>query len=92
MKDYKKLSDPGEIVAQRRSELDMTQIELAEKLDYPSVNFISMLEKKRSKVPLEKSVKFAKVLEIDEKWFIEKIMRDRYPIVAEVLFNPNSRK
>lgn len=87
MKSYEKLSDPCEIITARRSELSMTQGELAKRLNYPSVNFISMLETKRSKVPLEKAVEFSSVLEMEPKWFIQKIMEDRFPSIAKILFH-----
>ena len=83
---YKKLSRPDQIVAHRRQELRLSQTELAGKLGYTNVNFISMVEGGKSKVPLERSIDFAEALEIDVKWFIEQVMRDRYPKVAEVLF------
>lgn len=82
MTNYKKLSVPGEIVAQRRHDLGLNQAELAKKLAYRNVNFISMLESGDSRVPLERSVDFAKALEIDVKWFIERVMRDRPSTIA----------
>jgi len=86
MADYKNLTAPGKIVAQRRRDLSLNQAELAKILKCPSVNFISMIESGRSKVPVERSVEFATALEIDVKWFIEHVMRDHHPNIAAFLF------
>jgi transcriptional regulator with XRE-family HTH domain len=86
MANYKNLSDPGEVLAQRRQDLALSQAELAKVLAYPSVNFISMMESGRSKVPIERSVEIAAALEIDAKWFVERVLRDRHPHVADVIF------
>lgn len=87
MKSYKTFDDPSDIISARRTELSMTQSEIAKKLGYQNVNFISMVESKRSKVPLEKTIEIARALEIDDtNWFIEKVMRQRFPEVAAHLF------
>lgn len=90
-KDY---IDPGKIIAVRRSELSMTQKELAKALGYKNPNFISMLEREtpegeesQTKVPIESIIKIADVLEIDKLWFIERVFRARgYTDLADFLF------
>jgi ribosome-binding protein aMBF1 (putative translation factor) len=91
MPSYRKLSKPAEIIAQARQELGLNQSELARRLQYSNVNFISMLEAERSKVPLERAVDIAEALEIDARWFVEKVMRDRYPNISEVIFKPGRK-
>src|SRR6516162_6523707 len=86
MKPYTDYIDPAEIVSVRRIELSLTQAELARKLGYPNVSFISMIEKKKSKAPLERAVDIAEALEMDPAWFIEKVMRDRFPEAAKIIY------
>jgi transcriptional regulator with XRE-family HTH domain len=92
MASYKQLLDPNEIIAQRRQELNLSQGELARKLSYPSINFISMLEAKKSKVPIERAADIADALEMDPKWFIECVLRDRHPNIAEVIYGKKRNK
>lgn len=91
MANYKKFSKPEEIISHRRTELGISQSELARKLGYSNANFISIIESQRSKVPLDRSVEFAEALEIDAKWFVERVMRDRYPKIAEIVFKPGRK-
>ena len=94
MKRYKDFENPGEIVSARRQELMMNQTQLAKRLDLPNVNFISMIESKRSKVPIERAIKIAEALEMDSRedtlWFIYMVMKQRVPELAEFVFNPSS--
>lgn len=86
-KSYKLYDDPAEIVSARRTELSLSQSELAARAGLRSANFITMIEKGRSHVPLERSVDIAKALEIREPaWFARKVLKDRYPAVFEALF------
>lgn len=86
MKTYKDESTPNDVIATRRSDLGITQAELAKKLDLKSANFITILEKGRSQVPLERAPDLAKALEMDPKWFTRMVLEYRYPDVSEVLF------
>lgn len=86
MINYKNLTDPGAIVAQRRQDLSLSQAELATKLRYANVNFISMMESGRSKVPIERALDVANMLEVEPRWFIERVIQDRYPKIAHVIF------
>ena len=89
MKRYTEYLDPSDIVSARRSELSLLQTELAKLLGYKNANFISILEKGKSKIPLDDAGEIARVLEMDEKWFIERCMRQRFPRLAANLFGPN---
>lgn len=92
MKTHDKYTDPHEIIAARRQELEMTQAELAKKLNYSNVNFISMLEQRRSKVPLEKTIEIAEALKMSKKWFIEQVMRDRFEKIADEIYGPRRKQ
>lgn len=85
MKSYRHETYPRRIVASRRRELSLTQTELAKRLGYPNANFVSQLESGKSKVPLNKVDEFAAALEIDKKWFAERLLEARYPRLASVL-------
>ncbi len=89
-KSYKHETAPNRIVAMRRSDLSLTQAELASKLGYPSVNFISMIEHGQSEVPIGKVGDVAAVLEMDAKWFAEQVLRARHSEFADILLGPRS--
>jgi transcriptional regulator with XRE-family HTH domain len=91
MKPYTHHKDPAEIVSTRRSELSLTQTELAKKLGYQNVNFVSMLESGKSKIPLEKTIDIADALEMDRQWFVEVVLRQRFPVVAAEIFDKKRR-
>lgn len=86
MVSYKTLTKSIDVVAQRRRDLQLTQAELAKRVGYSNSNFVSMLESGKSKVPLEKAGDIAAAIEVDPKWFVELLMRERYPEIAERLF------
>lgn len=86
-KSYNLYDNPGEIVSARRAELSLSQAELAARAGLRSSNFITMIERGRSHVPLERSVDIAKALEMrDPAWFAKKVLKDRYPAVFKALF------
>lgn len=68
-------TSPAEVILERRSALHMTQIELALHLDLEKANFITLLEKSMSSVPLAQVVALSDALELDETWFLELVMR-----------------
>lgn len=68
-------TSPAEVILERRSVLHMTQIELALHLDLEKPNFITLLEKNMSSVPLAQVVALSDALELDETWFLELVMR-----------------
>ena len=87
MRPYTGYDDPAEIILARRNELSLNQRELAARLDLDSTNFITMMEKGKSRVPLERSVDIARALEMsDRNWFIKKVLKQRYPAVFDSLF------
>lgn len=74
MQFHQTYSAPHDIIAARRTELAMSQSELARRLGLKHPSFISMLEAQRSPFPLSRTLQFIKVLELDPAWFIEKVM------------------
>jgi hypothetical protein len=44
----------------------------------------------RSEIPIEKVPEICRVLKMDTKWYLEKVMRKRWPGVAAVIFNQES--
>lgn len=89
---YNRLRVPGDIIAQRRTELQVSQTELSKKLGYRNPNFISMIEKGTSRTPIDRAVEFARALEMDPCWFLEMVLRDHYPNTAEFLFSEETLK
>lgn len=91
-RSQKRLHD---VIAARRSELLLTQGALAQKLGYKNSSFITMIERAtmmneetgqldpRSKVPFDRALDFAKALDLDPDWFMERLMREYYPSIAE---------
>ncbi|KAA0573410.1 helix-turn-helix transcriptional regulator [Azospirillum sp. Sh1] len=90
MASYLDLVLPGEIVAQRRKELHMTQTEVAKKMGYRNPNFVSMMESNSSRVPIERCFELADILEMDRIWFLKRVLGDHYPQVSEELFSAAS--
>jgi transcriptional regulator with XRE-family HTH domain len=82
MKTYRDESSTRKIITRRRQELALTQTELARRLGYPNVNFISQVESGKSKMPVEKAAEVAVALEIDKKWFAECVLLERFPTIA----------
>lgn len=64
--------DLGSLVREYRIKANMTQLELAKKLGYDSVQFVSLFERSLSKVPLETIGQLVVILGIPE----EKIRRN----------------
>lgn len=90
--DYRRLTDPAEIIRQRRTDLSMTQVQLAKLMGYENANFLTIIEKKKSAVPIERCLDFAKHLEVDPHWFVERVMREKYPQLADFLLERVSTK
>lgn len=85
MTSYMDDMELGEVIAKRRTELNLTQAELANKLGLDKTNFISMVEKGRSKMPLAHILKMASALEFDRMWFTELVFRARFTDMPDVL-------
>lgn len=85
-KFYEAYDEPSEIISARRAELSLTQGELAARSGFRSANFITMMEKGTSPVPLNRSVDIAKALEMrDPAWFVMKVLKREYPSAYEAL-------
>ncbi|MDX5368505.1 MAG: helix-turn-helix domain-containing protein [Alphaproteobacteria bacterium] len=87
MRTYLDAETPADIISMRRQELGMTQAELSNKMGFARANFISIVEAGRSKIPIERAIDFADALKMDRVWLIEQLLRDRFPAVAEELFD-----
>jgi len=68
-------TSPAEVILERRSILHMTQIELALHIGLEKPNFVTLMEKGMSSVPLAQVVALCDALELDETWFLELTMR-----------------
>jgi transcriptional regulator with XRE-family HTH domain len=63
----KAIFDLGMLVREYRIKADMTQLELAKKLGYDSVQFVSLFERSLAKVPLETIGQLIVILGIPEE-------------------------
>ncbi|OFZ29711.1 MAG: hypothetical protein A2622_10845 [Bdellovibrionales bacterium RIFCSPHIGHO2_01_FULL_40_29] len=59
--------DLGQLVREYRTKANMTQLELANKLGYESMQFVSLFERGLSKIPLKVIGKLVIILGIPEK-------------------------
>jgi transcriptional regulator with XRE-family HTH domain len=73
----------GEILQQRRLELNMSQRDIAKKLGYRNINFISMIERGGSRLPFEKLPDNARVYKM-ENHFLLIMIKNLYPGVWNV--------
>lgn len=86
VKFYECYDDPSDIVFARRGELSLSQRELAARIGLRSANFITMIEKGSSQVPLNRAVEIAKALEMrDPAWFVMKVLKRQHPSAYEAL-------
>lgn len=68
-------TSPADVILERRSVLHMTQNELALHIGLEKPNFVTLMEKGMSSVPLAQVVALCDALELDETWFLELTMR-----------------
>lgn len=87
METHRQKASLADITSTRRAELGLTQAELAKKLKYRHSSFIAMVEKGTSLVPIDKALDFAEALEMDPDWFLERVLRQYYPRIAERLYD-----
>ena len=74
----------------RRTELGLSQRELARRVKVEYYTFISQIEAGRGRVPAERLSDWSKALEMDPKEFAVNIMRYYDPYVYEMVFGSNS--
>jgi len=67
-------SELGELVREYRLNANMTQLELAVKLGYQSVQFVSLFERGLSKIPTKVIGKLVVILGIPEKKVIKSLI------------------
>jgi transcriptional regulator with XRE-family HTH domain len=73
----------------RRTELGLSQRELARRVKVEYYTFISQIEAGRGRVPAERLSDWSKALEMDPKEFAVNIMRYYDPYVYEMVFGSN---
>lgn len=97
--DGKVSAQIGRFIKERRTELGMTQAELAKKLRYKYGNFVAMLENGNAAFPIGKYRQYADALLIPRHEFAYMVAKDALPELVEDLFEafkvrqlPESRK
>lgn len=78
----------GLLLAARRMELNLSQREIAERLGYRNVNFISMLENNRSSIPLSKVAEVVEAYELSPALtlaLVKHIYPDCYGLIVKLL-------
>jgi transcriptional regulator with XRE-family HTH domain len=66
----------GEMIRQKRVEKGLTQAELSAKLNYPNPQFISLMERSLSKIPLSAMGRMIEILDINENLVVAKLLED----------------
>lgn len=69
----------ADFIARKINESGKSQKEIAEACGWPKPNFITMLKKGDSKVPLDKIGPLAEVLDVEPVYFFWLVMQEYYP-------------
>jgi predicted transcriptional regulator len=80
-----KIHKIGPLVRERRDELGMTQRQLGHKVGLQYGNFIGMLERGETKMPLDSWRIYAEALEVDEAEFCLLCMEEMFPDIVEMI-------
>lgn len=75
----------GEMLRKKRVEKGLTQAELSDKLNYANPQFISLMERGLSKVPLNTMGRLIDVLGLDEDAVVHHLVRDYEMTVRQEL-------
>lgn len=79
----------GDFIKKNRERLKLTQAELGKALGYRYGNFIGYLENGKAVFPLDKWEEYAEVLQVEKHFFLEIIMREKYPsMIPYMHFHP----
>jgi transcriptional regulator with XRE-family HTH domain len=76
----------GRFIKERRTELGLTQAQLAEKLHYRYGNFVGMLESGNAAFPLSRYRDYADALLVPRHEFAYLVAKDLHPELLEDLF------
>lgn len=70
----------------------LSQKEIAKMCEFPSPNIITMFKQGLSKIPIEKTVKLAKALDVDRVEFFKLLMSSyrpkEYEVIVEIMGDP----
>ncbi len=66
----------GELLREKRVEKGLTQAELSSKLNYPNPQFISLMERSLSKIPLTTMGRLIDILDLDENFVIAHLIEE----------------
>jgi transcriptional regulator with XRE-family HTH domain len=84
LKDARK--DAGAWLKDLRKDAGITQLDVAKACGYEYVTFISQIESGKGRIPPEKYETFAKVYNVDPKWFMKKYLQFTDPYAFKLLF------
>lgn len=73
--------DWGSFLKEKRTACNFTQAELSEKLNYPNPQFVSLMERSLSKIPLTTMGRLIQILNLNEEEVIAKLIEDYSLIV-----------
>jgi hypothetical protein len=74
-----------EFIEERVNSSSVKQTDIASALGYDKPNLVTMFKQGKTKVPLDKVPKFAKVLEIDPKMLLRKWMSEYDPAMLKMI-------
>ena len=66
----------GEMIRKKRVEKGFTQAELSAKLNYPNPQFISLMERSLSKIPLFAMGRMIEILGLNEELVVARLLED----------------
>lgn len=83
--DLVKYEDFTNKLAVRRTNLGMSQIDVAKMAGYQNANYISMIERGKSTIPLQSAIILADAYNLNRKDFLKAILMVRFPEIWEIL-------
>jgi len=87
-KDFHKI---GKFLKEKRLSAGLTQLEVAEALNYSTAQFISNMERGLCSLPLEKLSKLVKLYHISPKALVRVLMNQQKELIESHIYN-NKRK
>lgn len=82
--------DAGLWLKQMREDANLSQRELANKLDLDYYTFISQLKNGRGRIPSSRYREWAMALGVDEKVFVKRLLMYYDPTTFEILFGDSA--
>src|SRR5687768_1392780 len=89
LKDARK--EAGAWLKKLRKDAGITQLNVARACGYEYVTFISQIESGKGRIPPEKYETFAKVYNVDSRWFAQNYLRHTDPYMFKLLFSFNGQ-